>query len=204
MIKFKDYIAESKEGAGLTIWDIDETLFNTKAQIHVVKDGKLVKKLSNTEYNTYTRKPGETYDFVEFKDAKHFRDTSEPIVRAIAKAKAIHKNIKNRAGSKMIIITARSDFDDRDTFLDTFRQQGIDIDDVHVHRSGNLDAPNSAAGKKIVIKQYLETGKYARVRLFDDAISNLDMLLGLKTEYPDIDFEAYLAHHDGTMTRYRK
>jgi Mg2+/Co2+ transporter CorB len=104
----------------------------------------------------------------------------------------------------MIIITARSDFDDRDTFLDTFRQQGIDIDDVHVHRSGNLDAPNSAAGKKIVIKQYLETGKYARVRLFDDAISNLDMLLGLKTEYPDIDFEAYLAHHDGTMTRYRK
>lgn len=204
MIGFKDYIAESKEGAGLTIWDIDETLFNTKAQIHVVKDGKLVKKLSNTEYNTYTRKAGETYDFAEFKDAKHFRDTSEPIARAIAKAKAIHKNIKNRVGSKMIIITARSDFDDRETFLDTFRQQGIDIDDVHVHRSGNLDAPNSAAGKKIVIKQYLETGKYARVRLFDDAISNLDMLLGLKTEYPDIDFEAYLAHHDGTMTRYRK
>jgi hypothetical protein len=57
MINFKDYIAESKEGAGLTIWDIDETLFNTKAQIHVVKNGKLVRKLSNTEYNTYTRKP---------------------------------------------------------------------------------------------------------------------------------------------------
>ena len=201
MIKFKEYLSEAQEGAGLTIWDIDETLFNTKALIYLVKDGKVIRKLTNTEFNTYTLKDGESYDFAEFKDAKHFRDTSEPIAKAIRKLIAIHKNVKAK-GSKMIVITARSDFDDRDVFLDTFRKQGIDIDDIHVHRAGNLNAANSAEGKKIYIKQYLDTGKYARVRLFDDAVSNLEMLKGLAKEYPDVKFEPYLAHHDGTMTKY--
>jgi hypothetical protein len=201
MIGFKEYIAEREESAGLTIWDIDETLFNTKALVYVMKGPDVVRKLTNQEFNTYKLDAGETFDFREFKDAKHFRDTSEPIAKAIQKLIAIHKNVKAK-GSKMIVITARSDFDDRDIFLDTFRRQGIDIDDIHVHRAGNLNAPNSAAGKKIYIKQYLDTGKYARVRLFDDAISNLEMFKGLAKEYPNISFEAYLAHHDGTMTRF--
>lgn len=201
MIGFKEYISEREEGAGLTIWDIDETLFNTKALVYVMKGPQIVRKLTNQEFNTYKLDAGETFDFREFKDAKHFRDTSEPIAKAIQKLIAIHKNVKAK-GSKMIVITARSDFDDRDIFLDTFRRQGIDIDDIHVHRAGNLNAPNSAAGKKIYIKQYLDTGKYARVRLFDDAISNLEMFKGLAKQYPDVSFEAYLAHHDGTMTRF--
>lgn len=201
MIGFKDYISEREEGAGLTIWDIDETLFNTKALVYVMKGGQIVRKLSNQEFNTYKLGAGESYDFREFRDAKHFRDTSEPIAKAINKLIAIHKNVKAK-GSKMIVITARSDFDDRDIFLDTFRKQGIDIDDIHVHRAGNLNAPNSAEGKKIYIKQYLDTGKYARVRLFDDAVSNLEMFKGLTKEYPNIKFEPYLAHHDGTMTKY--
>jgi hypothetical protein len=201
MIGFKDFIYEREEGAGLTIWDIDETLFNTKALIYVMKGGELVRKLSNQEFNTYKLGAGESFDFREFRDAKHFRDTSEPIAKAINKLIAIHKNVKAK-GSKMIVITARADFDDRDVFLDTFRKQGIDIDDIHVHRAGNLNAPNSAEGKKIYIKQYLDTGKYARVRLFDDAVSNLEMFKGLAREYPNIKFEPYLAHHDGTMTKY--
>ncbi len=201
MIGFKEYISEREEGAGLTIWDIDETLFNTKALVYVMKGGELLHKLTNQQFNTYKLNPGESFDFREFKDAKHFRDTSEPIAKAIQKLIAIHKNVKAK-GSKMIVITARSDFDDRDIFLDTFRKQGIDIDDIHVHRAGNLNAPNSAEGKKIYIKQYLDTGKYARVRLFDDAISNLEMFKNLAKEYPDIKFEPYLAHHDGTMTKY--
>jgi Mg2+/Co2+ transporter CorB len=102
----------------------------------------------------------------------------------------------------MIVITARSDFDDRDIFLDTFRQQGIDIDDIHVHRAGNLGAIPSAPAKKIFIKQYLDTGKFTRARLFDDAVSNLQMFKDLADEYPNIKFEPFLAHADGSMTRF--
>jgi hypothetical protein len=200
MITFKEFLSESKELAGLTIWDIDETLFRTSARVNIMKDGKVVKRLGNKQYNTYHLQPGESFDFSEFKNARHFRDTSEPIVRAIRKLIAIHKNVKAK-GSKMIIVTARSDFDDRDVFLDTFRSQGIDIDDIYVHRAGNLGTMPSAQAKRIVIKQYLDTGKYGRARLFDDAISNLNMFKMLKHDYPDISFEAYLAHEDGRMTR---
>ena len=102
MIGFKDYIYEREEGAGLTIWDIDETLFNTKALIYVMKGGELVRKLSNQEFNTYKLRAGESFDFREFRDAKHFRDTSEPIAKAINKLIAIHKNVKakQKAGCK--------------------------------------------------------------------------------------------------------
>jgi len=201
MIGFKEFLSESQDGAGLTIWDIDETLFKTTARVHIVKDGKIIKTLGNKQYNTYHLQPGESFDFREFKDARHFQSTSEPIAKAIRKLIAMHKNIKAR-GSKMVVITARSDFDDRDIFLDTFRKQGIDIDDIYVHRAGNLNMPNSAAGKKIIIKQYLDTGKYTRARLFDDAVSNLQMFKDLTHEYPNVKFEPFLAHEDGTMTRF--
>jgi hypothetical protein len=201
MISFKEFISESQDGAGLTIWDIDETLFRTTARVHIIKDGKIIKTLGNKQYNTYNLQPGESFDFSEFRDARHFRDTSEPIAKAIRKLIAMHKNIKAR-GSKMIVITARSDFDDRDIFLDTFRKQGIDIDDIHVHRAGNLGAMPSAAAKKIYIKQDLDTGKYTRARLFDDAVSNLQMFKDLANEYPNVKFEPFLAHEDGSMTRF--
>lgn len=201
MISFKEFLNESQDGAGLTIWDIDETLFRTKARVHIVKSGKIIKTLGNKQYNTYILQPGESFDFSEFRDARHFRDTSEPIAKAIRKLIAMHKNIKAR-GSKMVVITARSDFDDRDIFLDTFRQHGIDIDDIHVHRAGNLGAMPSAAAKKIYIKQYLDTGKFTRARLFDDAVSNLQMFKDLANEYPNVKFEPFLAHEDGSMTRF--
>ena len=179
MIRFKQFLSESQDGAGLTIWDIDETLFKTTARVKVVRGGKVIKVLGNREYNTYQLEPGESFDFDEFRNAQHFRDTSEPIAKAIRKLIAMHKNIKAK-GSKMIILTARSDFDDKDVFLDTFRKQGIDIDDIYVHRAGNLGTMPSAQAKRIIIKQYLDSGKYSRARLFDDAVSNINMFKMLK------------------------
>mgnify|MGYP007000347008 len=38
---------------GLTIFDIDETLFHTKARIKVIKDKKIIKILDNKAYNKY-------------------------------------------------------------------------------------------------------------------------------------------------------
>ena len=41
---------------GLTIFDIDETLFHTKAKVQVSKEGKIVKILDNQQYNSYRLK----------------------------------------------------------------------------------------------------------------------------------------------------
>lgn len=202
ILSFKQFINEAKDGQGLTIFDIDETMFHTKAKIKVTKDGKTLKSLDNQQFNDYELQPGEEYDFGEFRNAKLFNQTSTPIARMISKVKAILRNA-TRAGSKVIIVTARADFDDKKVFLDTFRKQDIDIDKVHVERSGNLGG-SAAKNKETVFKKYLNTGKYARIRLFDDAMSNLKIFLSLQQSYPDVSFEAFLAKSNGSVQRIRK
>lgn len=201
MLNFKEYLIE-RAGKGLTIFDIDETMFKTKAQVHVIKDGKVIKKLDNQDFNKYKLKRGEDFDFGEFTNAKIFNETSTPIAKMINKVKSIFRNAV-RSGSKVIIVTARPNFDNKELFLDTFRAQGIPIDDIYVERAGNLGKGPAADNKIVIFKKYLDTGEYKRIRLFDDAMSNLKALLSLKKEYPDVSFEAYLARHNGTIKTVR-
>ena len=185
---------------GLTIFDIDDTLFKTTAQIKVVKDGKIIKSLNNQEFNTYKLQPGESFDFGEFQNAEKFNRESIPIEPMIAKLKAI---INNAGNSKVIMLTARSDFDNKELFLDTFRKYGIDMSRVHVHRAGNLGGSPSQ-NKAVWIRKYLDTGKYARVRLYDDAMSNIKMFINLQKEYPDVKFFPYFVTHEGSIKTIRE
>lgn len=178
----------------LSVWDIDETLFQTQAKVHVLKNGRRIKSLSNKEYNTYKLEKGESYDFGEFKSAEIFAKTSIPIQRAIDKAAKTLRAYSNQPNSKVIVLTARSDFDDPHTFLNTFERYGLNMRNVHVHRAGNLGMA-AAEAKRIFIKQYLNTGKFKTVSLFDDDKRNLDVFLTLKKEYPDVKFTAYMATH---------
>lgn len=192
MLKFKDYLEErTSEGFGLTAFDIDETLFHTFSLIYVMKDGKVIQKLNNQEFNTYKLKDGESFDFREFRDAKKFNETSKPIERMFAKAKAILANALRKGGSKVILLTARADFDDKHTFLDTFHKHGLDIDKIYVERGGNLKG-SPAQNKVDILQRYIDTGNFKRVRLFDDAISNLKAVLAMKEKNPQIDFETYI------------
>jgi hypothetical protein len=200
MLTFRSFITEQTRGKGLTIFDIDETLFQTKALINVMKDGNIVKKLTNQEYNDYKLQPGEKFDYGEFKNAKIFHDTSIPIWSMIRKAQAIIKNAVN-VGSKVIIITARANFDDKHKFLDTFRRYGIDIDKVYVERAGNLNLGSSAKNKRFILHKYLRSNKYERIRFFDDAMPNITMFKSLQKHYPNVSFEAYHVKHDGSIKR---
>ena len=201
MVKFKTFL-EEQAGKGLTMFDVDETMFITKAKVKVMKNGKVVKKLDNQQFNTYKKKAGEEYDFGEFKDAKVFNRTSTPIARMINKVKAILKNA-TRAGSKVIIVTARPNFDNKKLFLDTFRQQGIDIDKIYVERAGNLGGGPAADNKKVIFRKYLDQKIYKRMRLFDDSKENLKAFLSLQKDYPDLTFEAFLAKSNGSVSRVR-
>ena len=201
MVKFKTFLEEAA-GKGLTMFDVDETMFITKAKVHVVKNGKIIKKLDNQQFNTYKKKPGEEFDFGEFKNAQVFNKTSTPIARMINKVKVILKNA-TKAGSKVIIVTARPNFDNKKLFLDTFRQQGIDIDKIYVERAGNLGGGPAADNKKVIFKKYLDKKIYKRIRLFDDARSNLKAFLSLQKDYPDVSFEAFLAKPNGSVSRVR-
>ena len=92
MKKFNEFLTE-RAGKGLTIFDIDDTLFVSKARV-IVKNtntGK-TKALTPQEFNTYKLRRNEEYDYGEFKSAKIFYQTATPIGRMIEKAKAIIRN----------------------------------------------------------------------------------------------------------------
>lgn len=174
----------SRYGAGITFVDIDETIFHTFAMIKVMKDGVVINKLDNQEYNTYKLKPGESFDYGEFKDAELFNKTSTPIPQTIKRIKKMMSGIKKKeSNSKIIFLTARQDFHDKKLFLDTFRKYGIPIDDIYVERAGNLKG-TVAGVKKQVIMKYLSSGQYRRVRMIDDDMTNVKEFLKLEKELP--------------------
>jgi hypothetical protein len=186
-------------GSALTIFDIDDTLFRTDANVYLKDNSGNKRKLSSKEFNKHTLQDGEQYDFDEFKDAKRFNKTSKPIQNIWKTAQNTLENIGKRPGSRVVIVTARGDLDDKDLFLDTFRQHGLDMDKVHVYRAGNIKHGSSADKKKIVIRNLLESSDFTEVRLFDDYEENLEEFLKLSEEFPDIVFKAFPVSSQGKI-----
>tara|TARA_R100000808_G_C2155495_1_gene168247 strand:- start:18632 stop:19135 length:504 start_codon:yes stop_codon:yes gene_type:complete len=167
-----------------------------------MKDDKLVHELTSVEYNTYKLKSGESFDYANFKNAEIFAKTATPIGRMIDKMKAVLKNA-TRAGSKVIVVTARANFDKKEVFLQTFRNQGIDIDKTYVERAGNLNLGSAAKNKRFIFHKYLKSGEYKRMRLYDDSKDNLRSFLALQKQYPAVSFEAWLVKSNGRINRFR-
>lgn len=187
----------------LNVFDIDDTLFKTHAQIKVIKNGKVTKTLSSRDFNNYHLGPGESYDFSEFRDAKFFQKTSEPIDRMIELAKSQIHNGDNDS----ILLTARSDFDCRKTFLQTFRDHNFPIDAVYVERAGNINVKfsknvSAAVSKLVVLRKYINTGLYNKICVYDDSERNLSAILKLTKLHPEINIEAYMVNHDGSIRQY--
>ena len=194
-------MAESafKDG-GLTIFDIDDTLFNTTAKVAVVKNGRVARQLTSQQFNSYQLNVGEKFDFSQFADSDKFFRESTPISKMFNKAKAIVRNVQNKPNSRVVIITARNNFQDKNKFLATFRKYGFDIDKVRIERAGRIEGEMIPAFKKaIIIRNYLNTKEFSRVRLFDDSMSNLREFLKLKKEFPNVMFEAFFANPDGSV-----
>jgi hypothetical protein len=189
-----------KEVRTLNVWDIDDTLGRTSARVSVIKGGKTIKVLEPGEFNRYKLNSGESFDFSQFRSGKIFRDTFKPINNVLDKAKEIVN--KQTENSHSIILTARADFDDHKEFLQTFRDHGFPIDKVYVERAGNVSNTKPAhINKGVILKRYLKTGKFDRVRMWDDHEKNLDMLFKVAALYPNIEVTGYLVK-DGRVSKY--
>ena len=207
MINFKQYLEEQladQRRGSLHVFDIDDTLFHTTARIHVKNAaGKTVKTLSNSEFNDHKLHKDHHYDFSEFRSAGKFAKESKPIVPMIKKVKAIHNNIVNKyPNSKIIMNTARTDFNKKGKFLMTFHKHGIPIQHIHVHRAGNEKGASSPGeAKNMVLRRQLAAQSYKRVAMYDDNHGNLQHFLKLRHEYPNTEFHAFHVKGNGSIQR---
>ena len=198
MYRLLEYLEKKNKKGTLNIFDIDDTLFRTAANVMVVGPSG-IKTLTASEFNSYRLAEGERYDFGQFQDAQLFKDTSTPIETVWRAAKNILENIGKRPGSRVVVVTARSDLDNKDVFLETFEKHGMDMSKVHVFRAGNLNEGNSANNKKVIIRRLLETGHFNESRLFDDHHGNLQAFLELKQEFPGVIFKAFPITKSGNI-----
>ena len=184
----------------LVIFDIDDTLVNTTTKVGVRRDGKLVKQLNSHDFTHYELQPGEEFDFGGFRDAREFFTQARPIPGMM---KQLKRDIES--GNKVIMLTARSDFNDRDVFLDTFRQYGIDMDRIHVYRAGNLvTRAATEEKKKIILKHLLGKHAYEKVIMYDDSVPNLNAFLSLKQDFPYTEFYAWHVDPSGRADEYHR
>jgi len=181
----------------ITFIDIDETLFFTKANILVKgANDATIKKLTNTEYNTYELNNGESFDFSEFIDTDIFVNTSTPNTPMIDILKSLFENTKT-TNSEVYLLTARQDFDDKDRFLSFLVKHGIEAghkDDqkVHVIRAGNIPGLDNAGKKYHIISKMLEGNtQFKTVKMYDDAVMNLEAFKELSLDYPALNLEAF-------------
>lgn len=187
---------------GLTMFDMDDTLVTSQAHILVVdKQGQLLQRLHSTNYRSYQLQPGERFSYEEFSSSEVFKATSQPIERMVSRACEILHHIAHRPRSQVIILTARSDFDNNLVFLQSLAAHGIDTNKIHVEFAGNLTCPAPEAKARIT-SRYLNSGKFDRVRLIDDHVDNLVAFLRLQPLYPHVRFSAYLVLGDGDIQPY--
>ena len=183
----------------LVIFDIDDTLVHTQTKVHVVKDGEIINSLNSHDFTHYRLQPGEEFDFSGFRNAREFFEKSKPIIPMMNQLK---RDIAT--GNKVVMVTARADFDDKELFLDTFRKYGVDIDKVHVYRAGNSKQGTTEERKKLIIKNLLDRGDYSKAIMYDDAKPNLHSFMELKKEYPKTRFYAWHVSLEGVASEYMR
>lgn len=189
MKKFSEFLVEETRKKSLHVYDIDDTLMHTTARIHVKnKVGKVVQSLSNQEFNDHKLKPGHSYDFGEFRSASKFNKESKPINKMIDHLKKTASDSNNH----IILNTARANFDDKHTFLNTFKKYGVNMKGIHVIRAGNIKQDSLPAEKKTkVIHGYISKHKYDNVHMYDDSKTNLKSFVDLKDKHPNTTFHAH-------------
>jgi len=184
----------------LVIFDIDDTLVHTQTKVHVVKDGRVTHSLNSHDFTHYKLQPGEQFDFGDFANAREFFENAKPIIPMINQLKH-----DIATGNKVVMVTARADFNDRELFLDTFRKYGVDMSKVHVYRAGNMTIKvQTEEKKKIIIRDLLNKAHYTKAIMYDDAVPNLESFVELKKEYPQTKFYAWHVSLEGEASEYHR
>jgi hypothetical protein len=182
----------------MVFMDIDDTLLFTTAKVMVMKNGKVQRKLTNSEYNDYELQLGETHDFTEFENSRMFADTSIPNYPMINLLKELYQN-----GDEVLLLTARGNFDCKETIKKYFNDLGIPVGHyldhkIHIARCGRDKYKafgRSPERKKHVVEKILaKRPDVTFIEMYDD---NLDNLRTFKTI--NMPNAAYLVDHSIVM-----
>jgi hypothetical protein len=159
----------------IILFDLDDTIIHTSAEIMVMKDNKIVKRISNKEFNDYTLKPGESFNFGEFDD---------PNILANEEFTKYWKTLKTEynKGTHIGILTARSNCQ---MIYQFFKNRGIQIKKelIIAINDPELGLNGTIQEKKAEAISILAGSGYNLFIFFDDNEPNLRAAKNLERTY---------------------
>lgn len=184
MISLKEHLRD-KIQSGFTVnktvsnkiilFDLDDTIIHTTAEITIMKGEKFIRHISNSEFNNYTLKAGESFDFGEFDD---------PNILAKEQFTKYWSTLKREynKGTHIGILTARSDCYMIKQF---FKNNGINIKDelIIAINDSKLGLKGTIQERKAEAIKILANAGYDLFVFFDDNEPNLNAAKKLEKEY---------------------
>lgn len=171
----KEFTVNGTKSNRILLFDVDDTLIHTTAQIGVLKNGRLLKKITNDEFNEYKLKPGESFDFSEFDDPNLLnKEALTPYWKTLKR--------EYLKGTHIGIITARGDCD---MIYKFFKGKGIEIKRKLVFAVGDpkMNLSGTVAEKKSKVISKLAILGYKTFVFFDDNEANLNFAKSLESKY---------------------
>tara|TARA_B100000029_G_C17300525_1_gene860478 strand:- start:129 stop:653 length:525 start_codon:yes stop_codon:yes gene_type:complete len=146
--------------ATLHVFDFDDTLVDSDAQVHVTKSDGTKLALSSEEYAKYKPDKDDVFDYHEFDTYGPLEDASiiEPVFAELRAAVALD------GPDSVIILTARSNPRPVELFLEANKMKGIKVAAV-----GSSDPMTKAR----YILNRISTDDLDEVRVFEDNVKNL-------------------------------
>ena len=151
----------------LHIFDFDDTLVTSDAEVIVIHANGDMSKLSSGEFATYSPLKGDKFDFSEF---EIYPPGGKTIPTTFRKLKSI---IHHVGKDNVVILTARSAEAPVRKFLSDNGVKGIQV--VAVGSSNPADKGTFVAGK-------LELGEYSHVHVYEDNIKNVNAISNVAKE----------------------
>ncbi len=184
---YRDFINEAWHGNGINIFDIDDTLITTPAEIRVYDPIKKKEyHLTPAEYNTFKAKKHHKLDYSDF-------DKIEIMRKGILVGWVFNILKKTMAANKAVgIITARSDANMIRTF---FLEQGIDINPEFIFTVGGPGVGTIAERKLRAFKKFYDMG-FRRFQYFDDDEKNIEIAKTLEDIYDDVTIKTKLIRQE--------
>ena len=162
-------------GEALYIFDFDDTLAHSGANVIVIHKDGTEETLSSADFATYVEQPGDDFDFSEFDvyppAGKMINSTFDELQAAIGSAGA----------QNVVVLTARAKTKPVIEFL---KDQGLN---APIQVVGT--ASSNPASKARYIDSRLKGGNYTEVHVYEDSNANIKAIEQLlKKDYPEVEF----------------
>jgi hypothetical protein len=153
------------------VFDFDETLVKTKAQIYVYRDGKYIKGLTSHEYNLYHKKPDETFDFRDFNDPLLVLNATKFKMWPLL-TKIYFDNLNGLSSTDIYILTARESTVKASIYT-YLKRNKIIMPEENIITVGDFKGLDNSIKKKEILKNLKQ--QYQSIMFYDDSIDSIKL-----------------------------